>query len=153
MHWITSPLTATAVVCATLAALAIPLRKLTSDRADVAMALSATSVASDHGHHNFPVRIHLRLLADVESIRVSALDGTVLWQAEDLEAGEHDHDVRLHLHDHQVELLVDANFGDLDGETAFFITLVPEGLDEQTRHAIGSGQIEELLDFGWNIQR
>ncbi len=150
MHWITSPLTATAVVCATLAVLAIPLRKLTGDRVGVESVRVDPPTMSVDGVHDFPVRMHVRLLADAESLVLRTTDGVVVWQVETLEAGEHDQEVMMDLSDHRVELLVDADFGDLAGETAFFITLVPEGLDEQTRHAIGSGRIEELLDFAWN---
>ena len=42
-----------------------------------------------------------------------------------------------------------SDFGEHPAETAVFLTIAPDGLEEQTRHAIGSGLIEEPLDFTW----
>lgn len=152
MNWFTSPLAATVVVCAVLAGLAIPLRKLTSDRAVAAMPAAGSATAADGGAHEFAVRMQLRLLVDAASFELSTPDGTVVWKGKDIEAGEHEHMVSMPLHDHRVELLIDADFGDSLIDTALFITLAPDGLDEQTRYAIGAGRIEELLDFHWTVQ-
>jgi len=155
MNWLSSPLAATIVVCATLAALAIPLRRLTTDRLVVELPVVDMVVDhSDHGPghvHAFPGVLRLRLLTAAHSMKVSTTGGKTLWEAASLEAGEHEVDADLLMIDDELELLVEVNFGDLAGDTAIFLTVLPDGVDEKTHYAIGSGRIEEILNFQWDL--
>jgi len=155
MNWLSSPLAATVVVCATLGGLAIPLRKLTTDR--IVLAVPVAEVKAAHGHHahdhvhEFRGVLRVRLLADAAAFRVGTTDGTVLWDAGALEAGEHEADVDLLLIDDALELLVEADFADGEGDTALFLTVLPDGVEEVTHYAIGSGHVEEVLHYAWDL--
>lgn len=157
MKWLTSPLAATVVVCAVLAALAIPLRRLTTDRVAVEAPVAAVMAAGDrdqqgHGHvHGFSGVLRVRLLEPAASLRVAATGGAVLWDAGALEAGEHAVDAELRLIDDALELHVEADFGDAAGDTALFLTVLPDGVEEQTHYAIGSGRIDEILFYEWDL--
>lgn len=153
MNWLSSPLVATAVVCAILTALAIPLRRLTTDRVAVETPVtSVESASTHHGHtHAFPGMLRLRLLAPAESVEVTTTDGTVLWSARRLNAGEHEMNTDFLLIDDALELLVTATFDHAAGDTALFLTVLPDGVHEQTHYAIGSGRIDEILFFEWQL--
>jgi len=155
MNWLTSPLAATVVVCTALAALSIPLRHLTTERVVIAMPVLETSATlKDHGPghlHAFSGVMRVRLLRSADSIQVSTTEGDVLWSAIDLTPGEHQADVEFLLIDDALELLVQATFDDAAGDTALFLTVLPDGVEEQTHYAIGSGRIDEILLFAWNI--
>ncbi|MFU8892323.1 MAG: hypothetical protein ACNA8L_01730 [Luteolibacter sp.] len=153
MNWLSSPLAATVVVCAVLAALAMPLRKLTTGR--VVAAVPVAVLANDaHGRdhvHEFRGILRVRLLADAASLHVRTTDGKMLWDAANLEAGEHEVDVDLRLVDDALELLIEASFNELAGDTALFLTVLPDGVEEITHYAIGSGRIEEVLHYEWDL--
>ncbi len=155
MNWLSSPLAATIVVCATLAALSIPLRRLTTDRVVVELPVVDMVVDhSDHGpghEHAFPGVLRLRLLAAADSVKVSTTGGITLWEEANLEAGEHEVDADLLLIEDALELLVEVDFGDLADDTAIFLTVLPDGVNEKTHYAIGSGRIEDILFFEWDL--
>jgi len=157
MNWFSSPLAATAVVCAILAALAIPLRSLTTHRVAVALPIAETSVTTaDHGPghvHAFSGVLRVRLLKAAESLKVSTTDGKVLWDAAHLAAGEHETDAEFLLIDDALELLVEADFGGVADDTALFITVLPDGVQEITHYAIGSGNIEDILSYEWDLHQ
>jgi hypothetical protein len=154
MSWLSSPLAATAIVCAGLAAISMPLRKLTSTTRQAAVAAAAKTTGSptntDHPHEMTGV-LRLRLLNPARSLRISTTGGRMLWSAENLDAGETETDAGFSLHDDSLELRVEADFGPADGDTALFLTVMPDGIEEQTRHAIGSGKVNEILHYEWNI--
>jgi hypothetical protein len=43
-----------------------------------------------------------------------------------------------------------ADFGDQAAETAEFLTVMPDGYEEQTRYVTGSGLLEETLRYEWH---
>jgi hypothetical protein len=155
MNWLSSPLAATAVVLAILAALAIPLRKLTAERVVSSVSVPTVEISGNshgHGHvHEFPGVLRVRLLDAAESLQVRTVEGVVLWEAANLGAGEHEVDADLLLIDDALELFVKADFGVGSRDTALFLTVIPEGVEEMTHYAIGSGSVEEVLHFEWDL--
>jgi uncharacterized protein (DUF58 family) len=141
---LTSPLAATAGVVAGLALLAVPLHQLTS-------APQARSVPppTAPAAREVPAWLTLKLLAPAKSVSLKSTSGRVLWEAADIAAGDVETQAALPIDRGELDLTLDADFGDNPAETAVFLTLAPDGLDEQTRHAIGRGRIEEALRFNW----
>lgn len=151
MSWLSSPLTATAVVCAGLTAISFPLRELTSGNHRAPLT-GAAVVSNDEEHvHEMPGVLRVRLLSDASSLRVTTTDGDVLWEAENLAAGEEETEVDLRLIDDALELRVEADFGDHQADTALFLTVLPDGIEEQTRYAIGSVGMDEILHYEWHL--
>ncbi len=95
--------------------------------------------------------LRVKLLVPAKSLRVSTTSGDLLWQVVNPPAGESDSEVNLLLVDDGLELLVEADFGDATGETALFLTVLPDGVEEQTRYAIGSAQVEEIFSYSWDL--
>jgi hypothetical protein len=155
MKWLTSPLAATVVVVLVLAALAVPLRRLTAGHPAATAPVATVAPASDDhgdGHvHDFDGVLRVRLLAPAASCKITTTTGDVLWQAGPLEPGEHDVDADIRLVDDALELHVEADFGDATLDTALFLTVLPDGIEEQTRYAIGSGVIDEVLFYEWDL--
>lgn len=151
MNWLSSPLAATAVVCTILAVLAIPLRKLTAER--VALPVPTVEISGNaHGHgHDFHAVLRVRLLDNAQSLHVRTTEGVVLWEAGNLKAGEHEVETNLLLTDDALELILKADFGADSRETALFLTIMPEGVEEITHYALGAGSIEEVLHFEWDL--
>lgn len=142
------------VVCIALAALAIPLRSLTVNRAPSAPTRSQMAIDPAIDQNSITTRIHLKLLAPAASFELSDVGGHVLWQTNHLPAGDHSHTIMMPLPpDGYWECFVTADFLDLASETALFITLTPDGMDEQSRFAIGTNRIDEVLDFQWQNRR
>lgn len=151
MNWLTSPLAATAVVCLVLAMLAVPLRSLTTGRDEVQLRVPGGQLdAGDAARFSGVLRV--RLLAPVVSLRVGTTEGELLWAAGELGAGEHEVDVGFSLFDNALELLVDADFGAIEEDTALFITVLPDGVEEQTQYVIGAGRIDEVLFYEWDLR-
>lgn len=75
------------------------------------------------------------------------MEGGVLYRSERYEPGETEVDVEIPLEHDSVEIRVRADAG--AKETALFITLLPDGLEESTAYAIGSGSLDETLHFHW----
>jgi hypothetical protein len=95
--------------------------------------------------------LKLKLLTPAKSMTLSNPAGDVIWKLAETPAGDVETDIELQLVEGTLDLTLHVEFGDQAGETAVFLTLLPDGLEEQTRHAIGSGSIEESLHFSWPI--
>lgn len=151
MSWLVSPLMATLVVCAGLSAIAVPLHELTSRDRPVSVDESSSNLLENDHVHEMRGVLRVKLLVPAKSLRVSTTSGDLLWQVVNPPAGESDSEVNLLLVDDGLELLVEADFGDATGETALFLTVLPDGVEEQTRYAIGSAQVEEIFSYSWDL--
>jgi hypothetical protein len=151
MSWLASPLIATFVVCAGLSAIAVPLRELTSRDRPVSASESSSTHPENNRIHEIRCVLRIKLLVPAKSLRVSTTNGDLLWQMANLPAGESDSEVNLLLVDAALELLVEADFGDAAGETALFLTVLPDGVEEQTRYAIGAGKVDEIFSYEWEL--
>jgi hypothetical protein len=145
-RWLGSPLTGTAGVLAGLCLLAIPLRKLTS-APPVPLTVSQEASAGE-----LPAVLRVKLLVPLERLQVKTSDGAILLDMQQLSAGESEHDAALPFSTGGLDLVVWADFGGSTAETAVFLTVMPDGLEEQTRYVIGSGLLEETLRFEWHYQ-
>lgn len=145
LRWLTSPLAGTAGVLAGLCLISIPLRKLTSAPPVAAVMPAGPVVAGDA----IPAVLRLKLLAPARMLRLETTDGGTLLDKKDLDAGESEHDVALRFTDNECEIGLVADFGDQASETAVFLTVMPDGYEEQTRYATGSGVLEETLRYEW----
>lgn len=141
---LTSPLAATTAVLAGLALLAIPLRKLTSAPPVRMVEIPPAATTSS------PAWLTLKLLAPAKSIAVETATGTPLWKLAETPAGDLETRIPLPLQDGGLDLVLKADFSSHPAETAVFLTIAPDGLEEQSRHAIGRGRIEEPLTFSWH---
>ena len=145
-RWFASPLTGTAGVIAGLCLLAIPLRKLTSAEPVAAVKTAAVQPSSKET----PAVLRLRLLAPAAGVTVTTAEGKVLLEKQDLAVGETEFDALIPFADGQAELLLDADLGAGDAEKAIFLTVMPDGFEDQTRFVIGSGAVSESLHFEWH---
>jgi hypothetical protein len=145
LRWLTSPLAGTAGVIAGLCLISIPLRQLTSAPPVQAVIQSGPLVSGDE----IPAVLRLKLLAPAKSLRLETGDGRTLLDKKNLQAGDSEHDAPLRLTDDECDIILVADFGDHASETAVFLTVMPDGLEERTRHATGSGVIEETLRYEW----
>jgi len=144
-RWLASPVAATACVLSGLSLLAIPLRRLTSaPQLPAALAEAATARAN-----NLPAVLRLRLLGPAQRVTLTTAEGVCLFDARELSAGVTEHDARLPMGDGVVEIVVRADFGG-SAETAVFLTVMPEGHEDQTRYVIGTGRIDEPLRYEWH---
>ena len=144
-RWLASPVAATACVLSGLSLLAIPLRRLTSaPQPPAALAGAATAPAN-----STPAVLRLRLLAPAQRVTLTTAEGVCLLDARELAAGVTEHDARLPMGDGVVEIVVRADFGG-GAETAVFLTVMPEGGEDQTRYVIGTGRIDEPLRYEWH---
>jgi hypothetical protein len=139
-----TPLAATAGALIGLLLLIIPLRHLTS-RAPVAHQ-AAQGVEIDDCVMAWA---SLRLLAPAESVVLRQTDGAPVWSAGAMAAGEHGTRLALPPLPGKTEFILEITFQNTTSETAAFLTLAPDGLEEVTCHAIGRGTIRELLRFEW----
>lgn len=142
-----SPLFGTAMVAVVLGLLAIPLQRLTGSAA-VAAPLPGPAMAGQEKRAT-PAVVRLRLLREAVTVELSSDDANLLWRAEKVPAGETEADIPLPLVDHEAVLHLRATFPDDGTETAVFVTVMPDGYEERTSHAIGSTSIEERLAFTW----
>lgn len=140
-----SPLFGTALVLAALGVVSIPLHRLTA-HADKPAA--APDARPDTGSDVTGAILRIRVIDAVHGIAIRTTQQRVLFQADVLEPGEVEQDVEIKLEKESLELQVDANAG--DKETAVFVTLLPDGREERTAYAIGSGSIGETLRFQWS---
>jgi hypothetical protein len=145
LRWLTSPLAGTAGVIAGLCLVSIPLRRLTS-APPVAAVMPAGPVVSGDG---IPAVLRVKLLAPARSLRLETDDGRTLLDKKNLEAGESEHDAVLRFTDDECDISLVADFGDQESETAVFLTVMPDGREEQTRYATGDGVVEETLRYEW----
>lgn len=144
-RWLASPLAGTAGVLAGLCLIAIPLRKLTSAPPLPAVRAAPVVVSATE----IPAVLRIKSLAPAKRLTLKTTDGTVLLDRLAAEAGESEHDVALRFTDGELDILLHADFGDHPSETAVFLTVMPDGHEEQTRYATGSGVIEEILRYEW----
>jgi hypothetical protein len=98
---------------------------------------------------SMPAVLKLRLLAPATMLTLKSTDGTVLWDAGKLDAGEFTHDVAIPFAGGDLEILLEADFGTAP-ETAVFLTVMPDAFEEQTRFAIGGGEVSEWLEYEWH---
>ena len=143
-----SPLFGTAMVAVVLGLLAIPLHRLTGA---VRGRLPETAAAnpSVETARTTPAIARVRLLRGARSIEIHSDQNQLLWKAENVPAGETEADIPLEiLHDEAV-LHLQAEFSDDGAETAIFVTVLPDGLEERSAHAIGGTTIGERLVFTW----
>jgi len=145
LRWLASPVAGTVGVLTALSVLAIPLRKLTATEHDPPMQAVPAATAAKEIH----AVLRLRLLAAAKRLVVKTADGKDLLDSRDLAAGESEHDVVVPFADGGVDFRVRADFGAGGAATAVFLTVMPDGYDEQTRYVIGTGLIEEWLRYEW----
>lgn len=145
-RWLASPLVGTAGVLAGLCLLAIPLRKLTSAE-PVPQVRVASSAASSK---EIAAVLRLRLLAPAKRLTLKTADGRILLEMENPAAGESEHDAVIPFEDDKVDLTLHADFGEAAAETAVFLTVMPDGYEDQTRYAFGNGVLEDSLVFAWH---
>lgn len=143
-RWLLSPLAGTAGVLAGLCLIAIPLRKLTSAPS------AKPSVSREQSATGISAVLRVKLLAPAKRLLVKTPDGAVLLDMPEPSAGESEHDAVLRLDDGGLDLALSADFGDSPAETAVFLTVMPDGREEQTRYATGSGLLEETLHYEWH---
>ncbi len=143
-RWLASPLAGTAAVLLGLGFLAVPLHRLTSAPPAAQVRVAAVSASE------IPAVLRLRTLAPASIFTLKTSDGKILLELRDLAPGETEHDAVIPFHDGRVELNLVADFADT--ETAVFLTVMPDGYEDQQRHAIGSGRIEETLRYEWQPQ-
>ena len=147
-RWLASPLAGTAGVLAGLCLLALPLRQLTSARLPLAAPAPAAVVAPVGSH----AVLRLRLLAPATRVVVKTADGTVLLDRRDLVAGESEHDALISQVAGGLDLRLQADFSVGVAETAVFLTVMPDGVDDQTRYGIGRSRIDEPLRYDWRMR-
>ena len=145
-RWFASPLAGTAGVLAGLGLLSIPLRKLTSAEPVPAIQAAPAVVAA----RELPAVLRLRLLAPASRVAVLDEQGKPLLALGETAAGESEHDVVVPFEGGRLELTVQAEFGGGE-ETALFLTVMPDGYEDQTRYTIGTGALEETLHFEWHV--
>ncbi len=145
LRWLQSPLAGTACVLAGLGLLAIPLRKLTSAAPSRVMPSAQPAVSSAE----IPAVLRLRLLIPAQRVVVTSADGTVLLDLRDPMAGVSEHDAVIPFAMGQLELDLQADFPIESPATAVFLTVMPDGYEDQTRHAIGNGRMTAPLHYEW----
>ena len=143
-RWLGSPLAGTACVLAGLFLLSIPLRQLTSAPAAPPAGPRETSVTE------IPAVLRVKLLAPARRLLVKTTDGNILLDLPQPSAGESEHDATLSLDHGAIDLVLTADFGDSPAETAVFLTVMPDGLEDQTLYTTGSGLLEETLSCEWH---
>lgn len=147
-RWFASPLAGTAGVLAGLCLLAIPLRQLTTARHPLAPPASA-AVEAPAGIHAV---LRLRLLAPATRVVVITAAGVTLLDRRGLGAGESEHDALIPRVAGGLDLRLQADFSAGGAETAAFLTVMPDGYDDQTRYGIGRGRIDEPLRYEWQMR-
>lgn len=143
IRWLGSPLAGTAGVLAGLCLLALPLRRLTSEKPVPQVTAAPVEISAAE----IPAVLRLKLLAPAKHLTLKTTDGNVLLDLPTLAAGESEHDALVRFTDGELDLALSADFGDAASETAVFLTLMPDGQEEQTRYVTGSGLLEETLRF------
>lgn len=139
-----TPLVATAIVVGGLLVLAIPLHQLTTAKA----AALRPAPPPQQANHT-PAWLTLKLLTPADAITLATTDGTILWSLGPSAAGDHETHLELPVTDGHTELVLDVQRPDHAPESAAFLTIAPDGMNERQAHALGSGTIRELLNFDW----
>lgn len=144
LRWLASPLTGTVGVLTGLGFLAIPLRHITSAK-PVVTPHAAVVVESAR---EIPAVLRLKLLAPAEHVIVETTDARKLIDLTNQAPGESEHDVTIPFQDGKAELSVRIDLGGT--ETAAFLTLMPDGYEDQTRYVTGTGEVTETLNYDWH---
>jgi hypothetical protein len=139
-------LAGTACVLAGLGLLAIPLRQLTT--AHPLPVTPSAQVAAAEGEIHAVLR--LRLLAPASRVTIKTAAGATVLDQRNLAAGESEHDAQIPLASDGLELELQADFNDDGTETAVFLTLMPDGYEDQTRYGIGRNHIDTPLRYDWH---
>jgi hypothetical protein len=82
-------------------------------------------------------------------VKLETPGGKVLWKLNGVPAGDTDTRIPVPLEDGELDVTLEVRFGHPAGDTAVFLTIAPDGLEEETRYAIGSEHVEEPLTFSW----
>lgn len=144
-RWLGSPLAGTVGVLAGLCLIAIPLRALTSTRDKP----QAKAVSEEPSATETAAVLRVKLLAPAKRLLVKSADGKILLDMPSAPAGVSEHDALLPFTGGGLDLALSADFGDANRETAVFLTVLPDGYEEQTRYATGNGRLEETLSYKW----
>jgi hypothetical protein len=140
-------LAGTAGVFAVMGLLAIPLHRLTSQSPTPPPApANQTEPAATAAT---PCLLRLKLIAPAKSIRIATQDDDTALVLTDVPAGESEHDVSLPVVEDSLDLILHADLGSATGDTALFLTVMPDGMEPLTRYAIGSGELTEAWHFDW----
>jgi hypothetical protein len=142
LRWLASPLTGTVGVLTGLGFLSIPLRELTSRPAKPEIVVKA-EISTDQ----VSAVLRLKLLAPAKHVTVEDAKGSKLIELAEAPAGESEHEARFLLESGHADLTLSVDFG--DAESAAFLTVMPDGREDQTRYLIGSGETSETLTFAW----
>ncbi len=141
LRWLASPLTGTVGVLAGLGFLSIPLRELTSRPAKPEI------VVEEVAAETVSAVLRLKLLAPAKRLTVEDAKGSKLIDVSESPAGETEHEAQISLDRGHADLTLSVDFG--DAESAAFLTVMPDGREDQTRYLIGSGETSETLTFAW----
>lgn len=141
-----SPLYTTFGILACLFLAWLPLRALTS-HSGTASAAPADNTDSPAATQLVAARLHL--LADAEFIALRTPSGSEILAAAPFPAGRHDLSLPLAPPRDTGEIVIEASFPSLAGETAVFLTLSPDGLPDASAHTIGGATFTRLLEFDW----
>ncbi len=144
LRWLASPLTGTVGVLMGLGFLSIPLCELTSRPAKPEVVV-AEAVAPE----TLSAVLRLKLLGPAKRVTVTTADGNNLLDLTDQPAGESEHDAVIPLARNTTELTLTVDFGGSAEESAAFLTVMPDGREDQTRYLTGSGETSETLTFTW----
>ena len=147
LRCLVSPVTGTAGVLAAMGLLAIPLHHLTPTAENHASPSASTPTTRSGKSLHAVVR--LRLLAAAKRVTVTTADGAILLDVRNAAAGESEWDVNVPWADGEVDLTLHTDIDAGAATTAVFLTLMPDGYDDQTRYAIGAGPIDERLSYEW----
>lgn len=139
-----SPLLGTALILVSMAAIAVPLDRLTSKSQP---SPEPGPVVGREVGTTIPGYLRITTLDPLRSLRVLTLDGETIASLENPEPGEHEVEAELPWENRSIDLTVMALGG--EKSTAIFVTAMPDRYEERTAYAIGSGQIREELRFEW----
>lgn len=140
-----SPLCGTAFVIATLMLLAVPLHKLTT--VPPPMAGPAESIQEPSADTTCAIlRIHS--FQKLWNVVLRCGSGKVIWQSPCLAPGECEFEAELPWSDAQIPIHLSAQTE--ESETVVFLTVMPDGHEEQTLHTIGASELDDELLFEWS---
>ena len=143
-QFIHSPLAATAGVIIGMSLIAIPLRQLTSGNSSPAAQapVSETQALT-------PAWLSLRLLAPVKSATLETSNGDVIWKLDASPPGDVEIQKALPIAMHRLELILHVEWAEPSAESAAFLSIAPDGLEQATQYLIGRDTAREILTFTW----
>lgn len=153
-----TPLSGTAAVVLILALIAMLLLRVTQPTAAPPKAPSIPLPSEEHAtgshfpHERLSAVVRLRLLTNASRLTLSDEAGRALLALHDLPAGESEHEIQLPMAMGQASLILEADFPQLAGETAVFITLMPDHHEDRSAHAIGGQTMRDTLQFVWDSE-